>query len=261
MGNVGGPSRGCSACRQMKVKCDETKPTCDRCERASRVCPGYPAIADKFRPMNEGSTLKPRQRRRPRRKQTPVLLPGDGHYSAREHSSVAFPTSTASDAPSALTTNGHGSRSPPPLIAIDWEQQAVNFFLYSMVIPKTAIRPLGGYLDFLPAFCADSNRSTCFNNALYAVAFQSISPRTTMRQHALRARLYHTKALSAVQSALNNPIEVRKDETLAALLLLERYQVRWHWYVKGPRTLPDTRPSYGSAKTYLTPFGSPMALG
>ncbi|KAH8658069.1 hypothetical protein BX600DRAFT_62953 [Xylariales sp. PMI_506] len=34
-------SKGCLACRRMKVKCDETKPSCQRCERVRRKCPGY----------------------------------------------------------------------------------------------------------------------------------------------------------------------------------------------------------------------------
>ena len=35
------PSTGCSLCRQRHVKCDETKPDCNRCLRLGRACPGY----------------------------------------------------------------------------------------------------------------------------------------------------------------------------------------------------------------------------
>ncbi|EED21352.1 C6 finger domain protein, putative [Talaromyces stipitatus ATCC 10500] len=37
----GKPSKGCGACRARKVKCDQATPSCQRCLKANRVCPGY----------------------------------------------------------------------------------------------------------------------------------------------------------------------------------------------------------------------------
>jgi hypothetical protein len=34
-------SKGCLSCITMKVKCDQTKPSCQRCRRGGRECPGY----------------------------------------------------------------------------------------------------------------------------------------------------------------------------------------------------------------------------
>jgi hypothetical protein len=34
-------SIGCRNCRRRKVKCDERKPKCERCERANKECEGY----------------------------------------------------------------------------------------------------------------------------------------------------------------------------------------------------------------------------
>ena len=34
---------GCRSCRVRRVKCDERKPTCERCEKANIVCNGYEA--------------------------------------------------------------------------------------------------------------------------------------------------------------------------------------------------------------------------
>ena len=39
--NVRQSKHGCLTCRARKVKCDETKPTCLRCLRASKACEGY----------------------------------------------------------------------------------------------------------------------------------------------------------------------------------------------------------------------------
>ncbi|KAL4771635.1 hypothetical protein BDW60DRAFT_207996 [Aspergillus nidulans var. acristatus] len=35
-------SIGCYTCRQRKVRCDATRPACDRCTKFGRKCPGYP---------------------------------------------------------------------------------------------------------------------------------------------------------------------------------------------------------------------------
>lgn len=35
---------GCLSCRQRHVKCDERRPSCERCEAANIVCAGYPQM-------------------------------------------------------------------------------------------------------------------------------------------------------------------------------------------------------------------------
>ncbi|KFY84556.1 hypothetical protein V500_09201 [Pseudogymnoascus sp. VKM F-4518 (FW-2643)] len=42
MARIGcGKSGGCRTCRRRKVKCDERRPTCDRCQQSKRDCDGY----------------------------------------------------------------------------------------------------------------------------------------------------------------------------------------------------------------------------
>ncbi|KAF2462868.1 uncharacterized protein BDR25DRAFT_118150 [Lindgomyces ingoldianus] len=38
MVNIGRPSRACLSCRQKRIKCDETRPTCKRCSRLKLEC-------------------------------------------------------------------------------------------------------------------------------------------------------------------------------------------------------------------------------
>lgn len=42
----GKPSKGCSSCRERKVRCDQKEPTCGQCERRQQTCPGYRNIVD-----------------------------------------------------------------------------------------------------------------------------------------------------------------------------------------------------------------------
>lgn len=41
MVNTGHPSRACKLCRTRRIKCDETKPFCNKCKKSKRQCPGY----------------------------------------------------------------------------------------------------------------------------------------------------------------------------------------------------------------------------
>ncbi|KAF2757246.1 hypothetical protein EJ05DRAFT_60277 [Pseudovirgaria hyperparasitica] len=45
MVGVPGRSRGCRTCRRRKLKCDEAKPTCERCPKAGLQCDGYDEVA------------------------------------------------------------------------------------------------------------------------------------------------------------------------------------------------------------------------
>ncbi|KAF4631006.1 hypothetical protein G7Y89_g7131 [Cudoniella acicularis] len=54
MVNIAGRSRGCSTCRRRRVKCDENRPICNRCERCGFECSGAKDIAF----INQGKILK-----------------------------------------------------------------------------------------------------------------------------------------------------------------------------------------------------------
>ncbi|KAG6005492.1 hypothetical protein E4U21_007886 [Claviceps maximensis] len=42
----GKPSKGCSNCRERKVRCDQKVPTCGQCEKRRQICPGYRNMVD-----------------------------------------------------------------------------------------------------------------------------------------------------------------------------------------------------------------------
>ncbi|OJJ45967.1 hypothetical protein ASPZODRAFT_17397 [Penicilliopsis zonata CBS 506.65] len=57
MVNVGGRSKGCSTCRQRRVKCDETRPVCQRCQKGGLACEGPRETA-----FIQGTIVKSRRR-------------------------------------------------------------------------------------------------------------------------------------------------------------------------------------------------------
>ncbi|KAF4123286.1 Fungal Zn(2)-Cys(6) binuclear cluster domain, partial [Geosmithia morbida] len=42
----GKPSKGCSNCRDRKVRCDQREPACGQCEKRQQKCPGYRNLVD-----------------------------------------------------------------------------------------------------------------------------------------------------------------------------------------------------------------------
>ncbi|KAK5940954.1 hypothetical protein PMZ80_006231 [Knufia obscura] len=55
---VGVPrSKGCRICVQRRVKCDQTRPTCNNCKKGNRPCPGY---AQDLKFQDEGVRLRKR---------------------------------------------------------------------------------------------------------------------------------------------------------------------------------------------------------
>ncbi|OHF00601.1 hypothetical protein CORC01_04140 [Colletotrichum orchidophilum] len=42
----GKPSKGCSNCRERKVRCDQREPGCGQCEKRQQQCPGYRNLVD-----------------------------------------------------------------------------------------------------------------------------------------------------------------------------------------------------------------------
>ncbi|KAK2002166.1 hypothetical protein LX36DRAFT_652534 [Colletotrichum falcatum] len=42
----GKPSKGCSNCRERKIRCDQKEPSCGQCEKRQQQCPGYRNLVD-----------------------------------------------------------------------------------------------------------------------------------------------------------------------------------------------------------------------
>ncbi|KAI0174448.1 hypothetical protein BJ166DRAFT_512164 [Pestalotiopsis sp. NC0098] len=50
MVNTGQASKGCTTCRRRRIRCDATRPVCQRCVKSSRICLGYTATQGQPRP-------------------------------------------------------------------------------------------------------------------------------------------------------------------------------------------------------------------
>jgi hypothetical protein len=210
-------STGCHACRKMKIKvrqslpkrsllplqlihllkCDETKPECNRCTRASRLCPGYRDASDViFRPMNISFKIG----------HTKALKRKDGHLNARKCNMQNTPPITLSPNPST-----------------DWEQQAEAYFFSNYVLENS--HGSGGYLDFLPDLYRSAPLDSCLRESTKAVSMASLANVTSI--HHLNANSWksYSKALRLVIIALDNETDAKSDHVLASLVLFQMLEV------------------------------------
>lgn len=51
MVNTGQASKGCTTCRRRRIRCDGTRPVCQRCVKSNRICLGYTATQGQPRPL------------------------------------------------------------------------------------------------------------------------------------------------------------------------------------------------------------------
>ncbi|KAK0753052.1 hypothetical protein B0T18DRAFT_423674 [Schizothecium vesticola] len=74
----GKPSKGCSNCRERKIRCDQKEPGCGQCDKREQKCPGYRNLVDlMFR--DESSHVIKKAKAKARRK---GLLTVDSHPSS-----------------------------------------------------------------------------------------------------------------------------------------------------------------------------------
>lgn len=109
MVNIGHPSRACKLCRTRRIKCDETKPHCLKCQKTNRQCPGYRDAFDINLRDETQRTIRKAKAARATATQ-PIVK---GHASARKS-----PQETAH---SPLTQQGGNRGSPQALSETSWD--------------------------------------------------------------------------------------------------------------------------------------------
>ncbi|ROT41319.1 hypothetical protein SODALDRAFT_338703 [Sodiomyces alkalinus F11] len=107
MPNVGRPSKDCHLCRKRRVKCDLTRPSCQRCIKYGTECPGYRNVQDLiFRtedPASAGRDQAKKERARTTRR-SPTSVLSSSHP-------VGFPSDDVSST-SGTSSSFSGTRHP-----------------------------------------------------------------------------------------------------------------------------------------------------
>ncbi|KAJ5742683.1 uncharacterized protein N7511_011084, partial [Penicillium nucicola] len=95
---------GCVTCKAKRLKCDETKPTCQQCERRKVSCGGYKKDF-KWRPFEE-TNLAPGKPPKAKKVNPPTQQVNGGSFPTP-------PTTEQSTSPVRIQSYMHHSQSPP----------------------------------------------------------------------------------------------------------------------------------------------------
>ncbi|KAJ3499825.1 hypothetical protein NLG97_g3 [Lecanicillium saksenae] len=230
----GVPSRGCYLCRSRKIKCDETKPFCNRCRKSKRQCPGYPVVTDTHtRPYTDV--------RKPTKEKKEDANEGSSSDNDEEYLARYLVAHTM-----------HRLSNSPPIdstIKIPLSDAASCHFLSKWVLipPESTNRGIFGF--FLPLHKKAAQGSP-FYLAFKACSLSSLTHRGLDPVIQRQAASYYVKALAATSSALSRPSVATSDATLATVMLLALYEIQsatsgggygWGSHVAGSMQLMNSR--------------------
>ncbi|KAJ5956373.1 hypothetical protein N7501_010652 [Penicillium viridicatum] len=234
MVGVGGRNKGCRTCRRRRVKCNEEKPLCHRCQKGGFECEGYVEFAQ-F--IDETSRLRKRAARR-------LALP----------SSCSDSSETGLEAPVPII-NCLLSVNPP------WSENDIAItYLFNRAPAWTSI-----------LLCQDNETelSTASVRALAMVYFAKVN-----KQHQVMHKgvsLYaHT--LQTLQTKLHRQDQAMGDDVLVAIICLAIYELitltqprAWLSHYQGLARLMSRRGPYrhqsGIAFAMMPTLRSCIAIG
>lgn len=96
-------------------------------------------------------------------------------------------------------------------------------------------RVYGGILSCCARLFSHSSRSPALHAALSAVSLGMVSRRVRQDYLSSRALSSYGIALTAIQKAIQDPVDAKTDETLLSILMLSLYEV-FHTQTKHLRT-------------------------
>ncbi|OAA45018.1 Zn(2)-C6 fungal-type DNA-binding domain protein [Metarhizium rileyi] len=236
----GKPSRGCQMCRIRRIKCDETRPTCKQCVKARRTCPGYRDL-DKPHPISGEGNERPQVPDKSQHAAAKSLAPSSkrNDESSSDGTVASYPRSSS-----------ERSIKPPPPIPV-YELASCHFISNYILIPRRGLATTRGFLDFVLPLLKAPEPSQHFLYAFQACSLASLNNRVgTGNDFDKEALGCYTKALASTFSALKDPVLTRRDDTLAAILLLGLFEnitaktlgmLAWSSHIEGAVQLVKSR--------------------
>ena len=179
-----GRSNGCNTCKARKVKCDQGRPRCQRCQGAGRQCAGYEKLAPKLRFVN-------------------VVCDA-----GMRHSQVSAPSSIV---PLSIV--------PPP--ALHREDVAWPFFLTNFVSMGRNVTSSHGFFEMLPRVLSGERHDSALSLAVSAVSTAMLDRWLRLGDGFGASSQSFKKAISRLQVAVGDPAESFKTSTVLAALTLQ----------------------------------------
>ncbi|KAK8051856.1 hypothetical protein PG993_003241 [Apiospora rasikravindrae] len=239
---MGRLSRGCLKCRQRRVRCDQGRPSCQRCIKRDDVCEGYRDEATLTFRYETEKVLQHARVAAAGYPATPASI--DSRRRCRSVDGKSPVSSKGLTDPSSLTRDEATSLLSPPSpypwlkqmprhIQVQKEDQAVEQFMDKYVMYPCNETSSPGFLEHLPSLFKEVNVEGRYalrwavRAAAYAEAARD-SEGTHVAQKALHC---YGEALSALGESLAEPGKPPDDYDLMTIVVLDLFEALF---------LPDT---------------------
>ncbi|PKK42496.1 hypothetical protein CI102_13100 [Trichoderma harzianum] len=212
-----GPSKGCRRCVSIKVKCDENKPSCLRCGKATQVCE-YKDTFDlilRNQSHHAAKTAKAKWRRRATRSRRSPSPPGTDTIQLASSQQVGLYPSSVPTVPKSVSLR-------PSL------QHMVQLrFLYDFASAQDRAPEIRGSLDQIPQMMADSSPNSWFHSALSALSLVNFGGRLKSQEAKDAAVVFYNDALGRFASVISNSTagKIKMEEVLFGIFLLGIYEL------------------------------------
>ncbi|PTB45247.1 hypothetical protein M441DRAFT_64920 [Trichoderma asperellum CBS 433.97] len=193
MVNTGKPSMACATCKTRRIKCDRLQPECSQCIRSGWTCPGIPSTADiMFRHH--------RTRRAP---------------GVSQHASIGQPPEPR---------ERHRIIDLSPAVT----DRATAFFLYQYAFSpelcsSTGISP--GVHEHLPVLLQHEPPTGALNTIVAAAGLAALANAGASAPWKFDAYRSYGKALEQLRVDLKDPVRMKSDSTLAAVMLMGTFEM------------------------------------
>lgn len=187
------------------LQCDQLTPACTQCTRAGWTCPGVPSEAD----INF-------------RNQASIALKNATQGQGQGQSALVKGLSSRSNSELVVRTR---SLSPPAM------DRATNFFIHQYVLTlqgSSGSAPLRGNHEYLPGLLRkEDSASGVLSTIVTAAGLAAMSNAGSVLAWRSEAFQLYGKAIRQLQNALRDPIQMKSDQTLAAVMLMGTFEVCW----------------------------------
>ncbi|CAD0106098.1 unnamed protein product [Aureobasidium uvarum] len=227
----GKPSQGCEECRKRRKKCDLRPGGCGRCANAHRQCPGYPQ-QEGLRILDQSAEVVAKALGVRSKRQTPEAVDDFDISCQPEFSLGSDRGSSAAHSSSAISA--HVSPS------MDSEDLSFAFFFNNCVINHN--------VHFSCVHAPDNNHLVA---SIKAFGIANLSKHYSDKRLLTSAQQQYATALNLTNLALRDPSQVKRDETLLAILVLTNYETltggvtrtldAWEQHVNGSASLLSLR--------------------
>ncbi|CAP69115.1 uncharacterized protein PODANS_7_10740 [Podospora anserina S mat+] len=250
----GKPSKGCSNCRDRKIRCDQRAPGCGQCEKRHQTCPGYRNLVDlMFR--DESSHVIKKAKARARKKGNLIVEPStpsgsEGRLSVtpeprgKPSVTIAVPATPAPTSPadsdawgfddSLLMSPESGSwpTTPPAMAlynipAVCQEHGFAFFFSRFVTAHETACHQKFDFVRevWKPSRTKRERQVDSVLASLTAVGLMGMASLQRRNDLMDAARKSYGVALGLTKDALKDPAEAVKDSTMLSILILGVFEM------------------------------------